>query len=387
MTPPSGDEEVLPSSPKQVKEKKRKGAPSSPGSENKKSVRKSRKPKGDTGVMPSDLIRRLRDEPEEGEEEDNSKLVTLVRANVLIQKSSELAEVDEGALAEVPEPERVEATPSQDEMVKRDIGGEASRAAEDIPRDELGLMDISGSPQVLDAMIREANMLEGCSYGGLQGATAIHGFLDGFESASSENVTGFSLSIPKKAPPSGVIGSSSSPKLVDLFPAHSVNPDRRQNIVLYVPEDAQASVLHHEAFHQFREEHKAEVRDLTKKNDTYKLLSEKLQADLVTARDEHAEMAEQAEAEEFKKNIDILASKKEVVQAQLESTETQLQVAKEKTSVQVEKIKELQSQFDLAISDKANLANELEVARSEVTVANTKANANVAQFRVDVEAI
>ncbi|XP_075089578.1 uncharacterized protein LOC142170797 [Nicotiana tabacum] len=163
IRPPSGDEEVLPSAPKQAKEKKRKGAPSSPSSEKKKPARKSRKPKGDTGAMPSDLIRRLKDEPEEGEKEDNSKLVARVRANVLIQKFSESAEVDEGALAEVPEPERVEATPSQTEMVKRETEDEASRAAKDVSRDELRMVDISGSPQISDAMIREANMLEGRS--------------------------------------------------------------------------------------------------------------------------------------------------------------------------------------------------------------------------------
>lgn len=56
-------------------------------------------------------------------------------------------------------------------------------------------------------------------------------------------------------------------------------------------------MLHHEAFLRYREElthHEAELRDLTEKSDTYKLLSEKIQADLVMARDEHAEMTEQA---------------------------------------------------------------------------------------------
>nr|XP_009618402.1 uncharacterized protein LOC104110583 [Nicotiana tomentosiformis] len=133
MRPPSGDEEVL--APKKVKEKKRKGAPSSPISEKKNPARK--------------------DEPEEGEEE-----VAHVRANVVIQKSSELAKVGEGTLAIIPEPKKVEATPSRAEMVEGEAGGEASCAAEDISRDELEMVDISGSPQILDAMICEANMLE-----------------------------------------------------------------------------------------------------------------------------------------------------------------------------------------------------------------------------------
>ncbi|XP_070057690.1 uncharacterized protein [Nicotiana tomentosiformis] len=184
---------------------------------------------------------------------------------------------------------------------------------------------------------------------------------------------------------------------------------------------ARASLLHHEAFFRIWEEHEAEVRELTEKGDTYRLLSEKLRANLKAAQSEHIEMAKQvfrvlhdsedkleivtndpilqvrqmleqidviqAEAEEFKKNMDILASKKETVQAQLELAETQLQAVKEKASVQVKKIEELQYQLDLAISYKANLANEFEVARSEMVVDNAKADAKVAQFKIDAEAI
>nr|XP_033510682.1 uncharacterized protein LOC117275518 [Nicotiana tomentosiformis] len=85
--------------------------------------------------------------------------------------------------------------------------------------------------------------------------------------------------------------------------------------------------------------------------------------------------------------MDILASKKKAVQAELESAESQLRAAREKASVQVKKIEELQSQLDSAISDKANLANKLKAAKSEVAMANTKADAKVAQYKVDIEAI
>ncbi|XP_070052003.1 uncharacterized protein [Nicotiana tomentosiformis] len=97
---------------------------------------------------------------------------------------------------------------------------------------------------------------------------------------------------------------------------------------------AEASVLHHEAFLRIREEHEAEVRNLTEKSDSYKLLSKKLRVDLAMDRDEHEELAEQvrqrleqigrlilqvdellAKAEKFKKHMDILTSKKKVVQA------------------------------------------------------------------------
>ncbi|XP_070037176.1 uncharacterized protein [Nicotiana tomentosiformis] len=91
------------------------------------------------------------------------------------------------------------------------------------------------------------------------------------------------------------------------------------------------------------------------------------------------------DAEEFKKSIDILASKKEVVQAQLELSDAQLRSAKENASGLIEEMKELQHRLDLAISYKAGLANELEVARSEVVEANKRVDAKVAQFRIDVE--
>ncbi|XP_070040507.1 uncharacterized protein [Nicotiana tomentosiformis] len=106
-----------------------------------------------------------------------------------------------------------------------------------------------------------------------------------------------------------------------------------------------------------------------------------------------------AEEEKFKENMDILASNKEVVQAQLELAESQLRAAKENAPGQIERVKELQSRLDLVTYDKASLANELEVARSEVSIArsevevarsevtkaNKRADAKVAQFRIDVE--
>ncbi|XP_070041395.1 uncharacterized protein [Nicotiana tomentosiformis] len=209
-------------------------------------------------------------------------------------------------------------------MVEGETEGRTSRATEDISRGELGIIDISESPQILDVMIREASMLEGRSYEGIQEPTDIHDFLDGLESAASEEIIGF---------------------------------------------------------------------------------------DLAAARDKHEDMAEQVqqrleqigrlnlqvdelmdEEEKFKENMDILASKMEAVQAQLESVEAQLRAAKENASVQIERVKELQSRLDLATSDKASLANELEVARSEVAVAisevteaNKRADAKVDQFRIDVE--
>nr|XP_033517032.1 glutamic acid-rich protein-like [Nicotiana tomentosiformis] len=256
MRPPFGDEEVP--AQKQVKEKKRKDVPSSLVLENKKPAKKSCKPKWGSSVMPLESICRLMDEPEEGEED-----LDCVRANVLIQQSSESAEVNKGTLAIIPEREKDETIPSRADMVEGETEGRTSREVEDISKDELGIVDISGSPQISDAMIGES------------------------------------------------------------------------------------SVLRHEAFLRIREEHQDEVQNLIDKSDSYKFLSEKLREDLLTTRDEHEEMAEFehikrlnfqvdeliAEGEIFKENMDTLASKKQIVQAQLESVEAQLWAAKENALV------------------------------------------------------
>ncbi|XP_070034407.1 uncharacterized protein [Nicotiana tomentosiformis] len=264
-------------------------------------------------------------------------------------------------------PERVETDLARASEVEKECVTGTSRSEDNVPKEVPGVIDISGSPSFTDSMINEAQALKGKLGEWAQGAIdPFNNFLDGLDSIASEDATGLGdLPVPNKA-----------------------------------------SVLHHKAFFRIQEEHEAEVRELTEKGDTYRLLSEKLRVNLEAAQSEHIEMDEQvrqrlkqigqlktqidaiqAEAEEFKKNMDILALKKEIIQAQLESAETQLQAAKEKASVQVKKIEELQSQLDLAISDKANLANELEVVRSEMAMANTKADAKVAQFKVDVEAI
>ncbi|XP_070055409.1 uncharacterized protein [Nicotiana tomentosiformis] len=375
MRPPSGGEEVPVL--KQVKERKRKDVSGSPSLEKKKTAKRSRKTKGGYGVMSSEAVRHSRDEPEEGEEN-----LACVRANVVIQQSSNLVEADEGTLAIIPEQEQAEIIPSRAKMIGRDTEGGSYRTVENVSRDEFSIVDIGGSPQISDAMIREAVMLEDRSYEGIQESADIHGFLEGLESGSSEEVTGF--------------GGMS------------------------------ASVLHHEAFLRIRDEHDVEVRSLTEKSDSYKLLSEKLRADLTAAREEHEKMAEQvfrmfhdsedekeitsndpilqvrhrieqigrlnsqvdallAEAEEFQKCMDNLASKKEIVEAQLELSDAQLRSAKENALGLIEKMKELQHWLDSASLDKADLTKELEVGRSEVAEANKRVDAKVAQFRIDVE--
>lgn len=69
-------------------------------------------------------------------------------------------------------------------MVKGEIGGKVPRVAENIPRDDLGVISNSESPQISDAMIHEANMLEGQQ-------VDFHSFFDGLEGAASKEIPDF----------------------------------------------------------------------------------------------------------------------------------------------------------------------------------------------------
>ncbi|XP_070051418.1 uncharacterized protein [Nicotiana tomentosiformis] len=264
-------------------------------------------------------------------------------------------------------------------------------------------------------MINEAHALKGYLGEWAQGvANSFHNFFDGLDSTASEDVTSLGdLPVPRKILSPRAGGSSSSPKLVNQFPAPSVVPTRRQAIYMSIPEDARvlfalvgiasylrylvteedqikineveapwlfneaqqtlnrASLLHHEAFLRYREEskrHEAETQDLAEKKDTYKLLNEKLQAELEAAWKEHTGLLEQAQkrldqvwqlqaevdavkakAKQWKKNMDRLASEKETARAQLASAEVQLRAAK-KNSAKAKTIDELQFQLSLAIS-------------------------------------
>ncbi|XP_070049979.1 MAR-binding filament-like protein 1-1 [Nicotiana tomentosiformis] len=173
--------------------------------------------------------------------------------------------------------------------------------------------------------------------------------------------------------------------------------------------DFKASVFHHEAFFRYREESKyfeAEARELAEKRDAYKLLNEKSQAEMEAARREHTELVEQVqnkldvieqlrgevdavkvEIEEWKKNMDLLASEKETARTQLASAEVQLQAAKEKNLAQDKMAEGIQSQLTSAVSGQENLAKELEASKLEVITAQNEADKKVAQLKVDVEAI
>ncbi|XP_070052696.1 uncharacterized protein [Nicotiana tomentosiformis] len=190
----------------------------------------------------------------------------------------------------------------------------------------------------------------------------------------------------------------------------------------------QAMEVVEEAMDEEFKRHEAVNRELVEKKDAYKLLNKRLQAELEASRKEHADLVEQVrrifelsdddsdtlandsnpqvqkrldqieqlqvevdtvkvETEEWKKNMDRLASKKETARVQLASAKVQLQVIREKYSVQVNMIEGLQSLLNSVVSGQENLAKELEAAKLEVDVVRVEADDKVAQYKADAEVI
>ncbi|XP_070031595.1 uncharacterized protein [Nicotiana tomentosiformis] len=353
MRPPSADDDIHidPLASKQVKEKQKRKALSPSDPKTKKWRKQSaHKPKKDRArELSSNSLNRLRDK---SEEEADSELVARVRSN---SKMPRAMEVVEETVVEVSDRLGTDLARTS-EVEKENVVG-TSRSEDNAPKEALGIIDLSGPSSFTNSMINKAQALRGNLGEGAQGlADSFHNCFDGMDSAASEDVASLG--------------------------------------------DLSSSVLHHEAFLRFREEfkrHEAETRELTENKDTYKLLSEKLQAKLEAARKEQADLLEhsqkrldqvgklqvevdavKADAEEWKKNMNRLASEKETTRAQLASTEVQLQAAKEKNSAQAKTIKELQSQLSLVVSGQENLAKELEAAKLEIITARNEADKGVA---------
>lgn len=84
--------------------------------------------------------------------------------------------------------------------------------------------------------------------------------------------------------------------------------------------------------------------------------------------------------------MDRLTSEKETTRAQLASAKVQLRGINNKSLVYAKNIEELQSQLNSAISDRENLATELEAAKSEAKVVKANADEMVAVHKADVKA-
>ncbi|XP_070056532.1 uncharacterized protein [Nicotiana tomentosiformis] len=336
---------------------------------------------------------------------------------------SRLDEVEEETPAQVPEPSGTEDIfPRGEETIEAvvnvdaKIGLEARREGGGAPKNLLGVTEIGDSllfPSFSQSMICDAQAVETChGEGAYREEDPFRGYFVGVE-----DVTGVSdLEASKKS--SGEVGVSC------LFNEVQQALNR-------------ASALYHKAFFRSRGElnrYEAKNRRLTEQRDTFKLLNEQreeeakgLRAELEASREEQTDLAEQVkqifevnitdsgmvanssipmiqrkldvigklreevdtvkvDAEAWKKNMDRLASEKEVVQAQLASAETQLRSLKEKALVQAKKIEEFQSQLGLATSDREKLATELAAAKSDVETTKANADAMVTVYRSDSEA-
>nr|XP_018623380.1 plasminogen-binding group A streptococcal M-like protein PAM [Nicotiana tomentosiformis] len=181
----------------------------------------------------------------------------------------------------------------------------------------------------------------------------------------------------------------------------------------------EVSMLHHETFLRYQDELiqlEAEAKELARKRDTYKRLSEQRVGEAKGFRGEldaarmnmptwlnsqnlqvkqkidridqlRAEMSTiKVEAKESKGKMDHLASEKETSRAQLVSAEAQLRATKEKTETQSQKIEELQSQLNSVVADRETLAEELKASKSVAEITKADADEMVAQYRDDAEA-
>ncbi|XP_070047224.1 uncharacterized protein [Nicotiana tomentosiformis] len=273
MRPPSADDDIYtdPPAPKQDKEKKRKKAPISPAPK-KKTPRKQLacKPKNVSarGLSP-DSLQRLGDE---SKEEEDSELVARVRSGSEMPQSMEAVEED---VAKVSEPGRIETDFPRASKVEKETVIGTSRSEYNVPKEAFGVIDLSRSPLFTNSMINEAQALKGNLGEGAQAAAdSFHNFFDGLNSTTSEDVTGLG-DLPDQA------------RMNEVEAPYLFN--EAQQVL------NQASVLHHEDFLRYREEfkrHEAVTRELIEKKDAYKLLSEKLQAELEAARKEHSGLVE-----------------------------------------------------------------------------------------------
>ncbi|XP_070041340.1 uncharacterized protein [Nicotiana tomentosiformis] len=183
------------------------------------------------------------------------------------------------------------------------------------------------------------------------------------------------LEIPKKSSPSKASEPSSSPKLVDQFPAPSAYPDRKGTIVFSFPEDAQvlsspvavasylrclvteddqAKMNEVDAPYLFNKvqqalnrdnlkQLEARVRELTEKRDAFKLFSEQLKsetkdlrAELEVARKDHADLVDQEKKRKKKGGSEEGKDKKKGKEGRLKIGEDEKREREEKQAVERE---------------------------------------------------
>ncbi|XP_070048732.1 uncharacterized protein [Nicotiana tomentosiformis] len=271
----------------------------------------ARKPRKNTIPLIEELVRRLRDEDEEEEENDGSVLVARVKKIIDAPKAARSMVVYEG-------------TPRTEGILEKGSGKVPELLEiEDASHRSQHTVDIS------EGTIREAQAL---------GTLEVDGSHEG-EDPFRDLFTG----IEDVAGPSDASG---------LF--------------------HEAATVHREACSRSRAElrrYKADLRRVTEEKNALKLLFgqrgeeiKDLRAELSKAHQDQTDLTEQqklevvgklrkevdvikAESLEWKEGMDHLATEKDAAQAQLLSAEGQLQGLKEKSSVQVRNIEELEAQY------------------------------------------
>ncbi|XP_070054797.1 uncharacterized protein [Nicotiana tomentosiformis] len=362
MRPSPGDKTAIPPISKLAMEIKRKRASNPEGQKPKK--RAACKPNGNTIPLTMESVQRLRDEREE--EEGGSRSVARARVGADIQKAlesvgvdtapSRLDKVEEETLTQVLDPKGTEdALPWGEEIVDEEVkvgaetGLEAPEDEDGAPKDLLGAIQIwdSSFPSFSQSMIHDAQAVE--AYHG-EGA---HEEEDPFRGyfVGVEDVTG--------------LGDSEASKKARA----------RQEFLAYVLHhkregEANGLRVELEAARKEQDDLSEQVKRIFEVNDTDSGVMAnssvpQVQQKFDVIRQLRVEVdAVKVEAEEWKKNMDRLASEKEAARAQLASVETQLRRLKEMALVQAKEIEDFKSRLGSATSDQERLATELASAKS-----------------------
>ncbi|XP_070017460.1 uncharacterized protein [Nicotiana sylvestris] len=283
MRPLSGEEENPPqsSAPKHKKERKRKEASSSTNQDEQK-PKKRRTRKGDVIPLSMDSVFALRDEPKEGEQEeekeDDSGLVAHTRASTGARKASEPmgTDIDRSKLDEVEEDASAQVSvlkgvlPQGKEAVEEVVGAEleALRDEENAPSDPLAPIEIIDSPSppsFSEGMIQEARAMKASSIKGAhEGEDLFYGCFTGIEDIPGSSY----LETSRK-------DSGGAPSLFN----------EAQQALNW------ALVLYQEAFSKSRAElswYETNIQRLTEEKNAFELLSGRKEEEIKSLRDELA---------------------------------------------------------------------------------------------------
>ncbi|XP_070035634.1 uncharacterized protein [Nicotiana tomentosiformis] len=386
LRPPSGEKEASAFVPKLVKDNKRKMAFTSEDPKSKTMT--ALKPRKNTIPLTDESVRHLRDKDEE-EEDDGSILVARVKKTIDASKAAGsmvvcvspprtevVSEKDSGKVPELTEVEDASHRSRQPVDISERADPEALRTEENAPSDSLGAIVIGDSPTppaFSEGAIQEAQALVALEVDDPhEGEDPFCDLFTGIKDAAGpSDALGFFHEVQHALNRAAAVHREACSRSRAELRRYEVDLQR-------VTEERNALRLlfgqREEAIKDLRASLSRPDRpDRAVVNISISQLQQKLEV-IVKLREE-VDMI-RVDTLGWKDGMDRLATEKETARAQLSSAESQVQVMKEKSSVQARIIAELE----------ARLASELAKAKSDAEKAKANADAFVAVYRADAEA-